>query len=333
MSEPPKRFAYRILARLAPEDRLVPPSEFDEPRKPIFWQEKGLQIEAHPQDVPLKDATKFTITERGFADDKDAAQRGQQIMDALRIACLARGIGLDLGDGRSGVYTLPNGRQFIIELSNFKNETGYHGHTGTLGLQVYEDIPYSEFFSIDGPQIMKQHPLERVLGGVAARLNASRPLTRREKLSCELLHTARFERGAHARFLLTVTAIEALLENAKWTGATNDLMENLVEEMRRKVTEAKIPDDEKNSLKGSLNRMRYESISRTGQALAQQLLKEKYYQTLSPAEFFKRVYNTRSELVHSGAPKIDLAAFESLAAITEEFARDLLLAHINQLKA
>jgi hypothetical protein len=82
------------------------------------------------------------------------------------------------------------------------------------------------------------------------------------------------------------------------------------------------------SVKTGIERLKSHSVTGTGKMLAKQLLGEKKYLGQSPEKFFGHVYRTRGKLVHSGQTGDSFAEFESLASATEQFARDLFLAHL-----
>lgn len=78
-------------------------------------------------------------------------------------------------------------------------------------------------------------------------------------------------------------------------------MDRLIEETRG----AELPRDEIASLLGSLEFLRYESISRAGRHLVQRLGNRAYGDPvkLPPEKFFTACYDLRSKLVHGSLPR------------------------------
>jgi hypothetical protein len=209
-------FGYRIGARLAPEDRLLPyqgnlnASEAKSiAEAPVLTATAPngtwYVITAVPQNVPIANASQFAIYERGFPSAERAESRGRQVIEALRVAGVLQRVGLDLGDSRSVAETIPSGKQYIVNLSNPTTKgPAQQSIIPHLGLHVFEDGPALEFMSVDSAQ--RNHPvrLNAVLGSTEMHIDRLGSMTPKQKTSCELLHAVRFEFGPRARFVLAV---------------------------------------------------------------------------------------------------------------------------------
>ena len=81
----------------------------------------------------------------------------------------------------------------------------------------------------------------------------------------------------------------------------------------------------KASLRGSLDRMRRESITQAGRRLASTLLPGQMFDGQSADRVFSKLYGLRSDLVHDGALGKD-EELRLAANVAEEFTAKLLLA-------
>jgi hypothetical protein len=122
-------------------------------------------------------------------------------------------------------------------------------------------------------------------------------------------------------------SIESILEPAKRSASAIEIIDAT-------ITQVKDRDDlssqERESLKGSLNWLKNESISSTGKKLAHRLLPDNKYCEMSSEKFFGHCYQIRSNLVHTGSPKIDEEQFGRVTANLEVFVSDILKAKFNE---
>ena len=136
-----------------------------------------------------------------------------------------------------------------------------------------------------------------------------------------LFNASFFQPTADTRFILLVMAIEALIEKTERQSDTVQLVESLIERTSRE----NIDQSEKDSLRGSLSSLKYESIGQAGKRLAvARLGSESKYQDLEPRDFFARCYKVRSNLVHGSNPFPTFEEVGALAAPLEGFVSDLL---------
>jgi hypothetical protein len=92
------------------------------------------------------------------------------------------------------------------------------------------------------------------------------------------------------------------------------------------VIDSRLDTPIKQSMLGTIQWLRKQSISQTGRDMAQSLLGNKEYLQMNAEQFFSHCYNIRSQIVHTGTPKdigIDLL---ELANSCQAFTGDLLQA-------
>jgi len=173
------------------------------------------------------------------------------------------------------------------------------------GLLVYEDSIQPVWFihigdatgirSDNGPTVV------RAIQEAAARGLTS---TRQEQLAQSILGTAFRIREPDARLVTLMTAVEALLPRIPRSPVAMEVFEQLVEHVER----SDLAYDDKTSLLNSLRPLRHESINRSGQLFAAGRLGDRTYMDNppeSPAQFFKKSYGVRSNLVHGNEPQPD----------------------------
>jgi hypothetical protein len=129
-----------------------------------------------------------------------------------------------------------------------------------------------------------------------------------------------------ARFILQMTAIEALIEQPK----VSKRLQNSIDSYRKRVKLLKIKSDEKSSIIGSLSLLKNTSIKRSGKLLVQNILgNERKYNGFSPCDFFSKAYDLRSNFVHFGMTKTKELDIKTIQMQT--FTSDLLKAYFNKI--
>ncbi len=226
-------------------------------------------------------------------------------------------MGVDVGEDRTHAMVT----QYFID--QVREEQGIRLLNELHGLQVYEEDPEfpTQFVAssveaklLKGIEDFEQYFREAVDMGLE--------FTERETLAFELYGLSHFESAERARFLTLVTAIESISENKARSAEAVKHVERLIE-----LTEdSGLPEPEINSLLGSLNWLRQESISRTGRDFVERFLGVEQYEGKVAKKFFQACYNVRSDLVHSGKPSDDTVDFRTLVAELDRLVADLLVA-------
>jgi len=96
-----------------------------------------------------------------------------------------------------------------------------------------------------------------------------------------------------------------------------------VDELIRLTREADMPEDDKESIVGSLRHLTNESLRQAGRRLAT-TLGDRTYLRLEPKEFFVKCYDLRSRVVHGATPFPTREEVGPFAATLEVFVADLL---------
>jgi hypothetical protein len=129
-----------------------------------------------------------------------------------------------------------------------------------------------------------------------------------------------------ARFILYMTAIEALIDQKK----VSKRLQYSINSYLKRVKQLKISNEEKSSINGSLNLLKKMSIKRSGKILVETLLNSNItYNGFSPSEFFGKAYDLRSNFVHFGFTKTK--DFDIKTIQMQTFTSDILKAYFNKI--
>jgi len=122
-----------------------------------------------------------------------------------------------------------------------------------------------------------------------------------EKLlvSMELFASARLETTERARFVGLVSSLEPLAQQEAYENAElKELVKSFVDQLKT----TSIPEDIKSSLRGRINGLKQESVSRA----IRRLVKEHFPENQDAVSTVEEAYNIRSKILHDGAFDADL---------------------------
>lgn len=97
---------------------------------------------------------------------------------------------------------------------------------------------------------------------------------------------------------MLMMAVETLLDPADRPEKVQAHVQSLIDQTKA----ADLPEQEKESILGSLKSLFQDSVSRAGQKLAA-TLEGRTYMDLPPEKFFKKCYTLRSRLAHGDVPR------------------------------
>ena len=122
-----------------------------------------------------------------------------------------------------------------------------------------------------------------------------------EKLlvSMELFASARLETTERARFVGLVSSLEPLAQQEAYD---NPELKQLVESFVEQLKTTSIPEDIKSSLRGRINELKQESVSRA----IRRLVKDHFPQNPDAVSTVEEAYKIRSKILHDGAFDADL---------------------------
>jgi hypothetical protein len=307
-------FDFRLRFNFAPSFRL----NSEESELHLFQFESGQEVtlKSGQPDTAIKDCGRVVIRAQGFASETDAREVAERVKRTLLYWSVRFRHGIDLGDRPPTSIVTSAGLEML------EKEHGCPFRNDLHGIDVYEHQDPLKLVYSDGKAVARKHP-DRLLASFSEELERPRSMTIKQALACEIYCSSWFDVNHKSRFITLVTAIEALIDQERhpenvhtFVAATCDLLE---------ITT--IPASIKASLRGSLERMRRESISQAGRRLAAALLPDISIDNLSASACFAKLYNLRSQLVHDGAPGKD-EEIRLACNTAEEFVAKLLLASL-----
>lgn len=262
----------------------------------------------------IRDETKFCILSGGYKSENEALDYGKEVKKAVLCYGAKFGLGIDVGKEKRG-----------FEISGLITDKVLKEH-GVLmvpdihGIAVYsEDHPISpvsmsargavdaknaDFFQKEVCKILAKNPI----------------LKPKIRLAMEILASSHFETTSRARFLALIQAAETLVKPSERCHRTRKLVDSFIE----KTNCSEINREDKFSILGSLNWLRYDSISQSLQKSAKENLKNKKYCGLTPDVFIKKCYEARSRLLHSGSIDESKYNIGALSSSLGTYLRDLL---------
>jgi hypothetical protein len=276
-----------------------------------------LRLKSGGTEKPIKAFERAAVLGAPFSSVEQARTGAERAKAALLYWALEHRLGIDFGDGH------PRGT--ITEAGRKRLEVSLGGpiRPDVHGIDIYERQPDLKFVHSQVDATLGVNP-DSFVETFAREFTGARQLTAKQSLSAEIYSSSFFDISPRSRFITLVTAVEALLE----PGERPIPVQLLVKEMETLTRAADIDPRTRDSIIGSLQWFKAESIGQAGKSLAARLLPDKNYDGRSAPAFFTYCYGIRSNLVHRGV--MDPSVNPLLLANTmQAFVADLLLASCN----
>lgn len=268
--------------------------------------------------TPIKDHTQVAVLGGSFASEDQARDAAEKSKRALLYWAIEQRLGIDFGDGKQRSVVTKAG------LAMLQKQHGCPVRNDMHGIDVYEHVEKLRFVNVHAEVAVSKHP-PKLIDTFRREYLHSRHLTEKQVLASEIYASSFFDVSSRSRFITLVTAVEALLEPLK----CSDEVEALVEELKARTRQSAIDQSTRDSIIGSLERLRHQSISQAGRTLTQRLIPNELFDGQSSVDFFTRSYDLRSQILHHGTivgQKVDIW---HLANVMETFVARLLLATLN----
>jgi len=264
---------------------------------------------------PIKDHAQVAVLGGPFASEDQARDAAEKTKRALLYWAIEQRVGIDFGDGKQRSGATKAG------LAMLQKQHGCPVRNDIHGIDIYEHVEKLRFVNVHAEAKVGKHP-PKLIDTFRREYLHSRHLTEKQVLACEIYASSFFDVSPRSRFITLVTVVEALLEPLK---RANEV-EALVEEFKAKTRQSTIDQSTRDSIIGSLERLRHQSISQAGCALAGRLIPNELFDGQSSAEFFSRCYELRSQILHRGKIEDELVDVLDLANSMEGLVAKLLLA-------
>lgn len=277
-----------------------------------------IRIRSGAIGTPIKDHAQVAVLGGPFASEDQARDAAEKSKRALLYWAIEQRLGIDFGDGkqRSGVTK--------AGLAMLQKQHGCPVRNDIHGIDVYEHVEKLRFVNVHAEAQVSKHP-PKLIDTFRREYLHTRHLTEKQVLASEIYASSFFDVSSRSRFITLVTAVEALLEPLK----RSDEVEALVEEFKAKTRQSTIDQSTRDSIIGSLERLRHQSISQAGRSLADRLVSNELFDEQSSADFFTRCYDWRSQILHTGTIAGESVDMWHLANVMEDFVSRLLLVALN----
>jgi hypothetical protein len=224
----------------------------------------------------------------GFTTEDEARKAGQQLGDTLLVVGALTKLGIDIGFSRSTLQFHPDIHKAVRE------KTGQELRTETHGLMVYEkDTVRIVGMQARGSALIGATAFEERLSNW---IKPSSALTERQRNCAALLNDSFFVAQTEGQFILRISAVEALCDQAVRDADYQAAIEGLERHLATQSMDSEIR----------------ETLQRTLANAKRQSLRSAYmtkFRTLrsdADAKAFDDLYQKRSKLVHDGLGRGEL---------------------------
>jgi hypothetical protein len=259
-------------------------------------------------------AKNLLLIGRGYGSQPAAEEAGRKWRGLFERSAALMQLGADFGDrvrggGLGGEYQ-----------QQLEAETGRPIIDNNYGLQVFKESPWPMFVAMSAG-LSTGAPTDILTTATEVGRQIGLTTSDRESLAYDLYAASFFQKGPDARYLMLMTALEALIEPQPRPTSSIEHVERLI----KLTCESELHEPEIRSMVGTLEWLKEESIGQAGRRLVAQLGERRYMDgNESPVQFFTRCYALRSSLVHGHVPRPAESDVGSRAANLEVFVAHLI---------
>lgn len=286
--------------------------------------DKNIKLFSGNPSIPIKECARLAIIGEQYSTKVEAMLAAEKSKQALLIWAVVHRVGISFGDGKQRSSTTKEGLEIFqkIHSCTVMNDM--------LGIDVYEHITPVKFVSFEvNPQLGKYAPV--LIDTFKQEYSVERQFSDQYILACEIYTSSFFDTSPRSRFITLVTVVEALINPSKHKDNIQLLIDKWLEMLKQEVEDPKDRDD-KDSLMGSLYRLKYQSINQAGQKLANDLLPKELFDGMPSGKFFKYCYDLRCQIVHNGHLENNSIHILDIANKTEQFVNKLLTSALSSIK-
>jgi hypothetical protein len=241
------------------------------------------------KDQPLRDAEHVVVRGEVFATEHAAETAGLAWRSRLERALAAVGGAADFGDRAAhGGFT-----NETLEL--LCDRSGHLILNDVHGLMTHPAVPtvLVRGDAVGLSTASREDRLRSAIGHPAA----GEPVTEEGHIAFDL-YSASFGASTDARFMLLMMAFETLVKQQSRGEEARMHVDSLI----AATQQARLPEDDRQSLLGSLARMMQESITQAAKRVAS-TLGDRLYDGRRPVQFIAACYAVRHRLVHGQVPR------------------------------
>jgi hypothetical protein len=270
----------------------------------------------------IKDADWLILVSDGWKTEESAKAESIQLVDSLCRALSFHNLGADLG------RRTPGGGFFRAFLGKLEKDSGRTILNDEPGAMIYATKLDPLVAQVGVPSIHISVPEAKWKSTFQNAVNLGEPFTERERMAFDLFTMAhKTAKSADARFVLLFATIETLLEPSNRPKASQEHVNDLID----RTEKADLPENEKDSIVGSLRWLRSHSIRTSGREFVRVRLGERKYGELTAEELFLESYALRNRLLHGQLPYADWREVSNIVAPLERMVSHLLSGNLQSI--
>lgn len=307
-------YSFRVRFNRSPRDTIS--SDANNLSIPVEDSRLTVVLKARKDELSVQASDQLALIGSGYESANEAGVAGKKLQNALTVALARVRVGADFGHrAAKGAFT-EHGLKWVEE------RIGQRALNNVHGLMTFQSKPAPRFVS-SSADMTRGVNSDSFMAIFRESIQKAPVLSDGETVAFTLFNASFFQPTSDSRFLMLVMALEALIEPLERSSEARSLVDAFVEQAK-----AALPPNERDSLIGSLNTLKNESISRAGRRLVKERLDGRQYGGKDAASFFTYCYKLRSNLVHGNLPIPTFEEIGAAAAPLEVFVSDLLTAHI-----
>jgi len=310
-------YSFRMRFKLSPTNRLGIARETWNLATAAIDDETVYLTTRHPEKN-ICDETDLCLFGSGYETAADAEHAVNSWRAILQRAFAKRLLGADFGyrAGQSG----PS--KYLMDLAASQGDALLPDRHGAL---IYETEPKPTFMGFEAIGQVST-PEDRLIEELKEARSTSPRASDRTDVAFDLFAASLSQTYIDASFVLLVMAVEALIEPQVRESRVVEHVNQLIS----LINQAEIPNDQKESINGSLRWLKKESIRQSGRRLSE-CLGDRTYKDLSAKKFFDRCYEVRSRLVHGDANRPSSDDIGQFIGDLRRFVSDLLVERLGGL--
>lgn len=314
-SSPERPYSFRNLFRIRGNKLGIPsPTRLLEPTGPgesIFL--------ASPTGADIQEDFDVVLAGCAYASFDDAVHAGRRWRQIMQATFAREGISCEFGADDDAKLS-PLHETVKHHIGMFPDiRPGDTVYEDRIGLLVFNAHPVPKFmFAYGGAPIVSVSPPSSDLISNAKQRDSGY-WSDELRLAYKLVHSALADSNQETRFILMVTAVEALIPYRKKEPHLADMLEAL-----RPIAEGMQSFDEttRKTVDGLLKSSQYQSIRKYGLMLAERL--DGDYGGMAAKKYFDEAYKARSDLAHGNLARLGEEALREQFPELKRFVLDIL---------
>jgi len=307
-------FSFRVSFRFTGSGALKSDEEFIEFVTGL--EKMPLRLSSGAKGVPIEANDRFSISGRGFLSEHEAQRAASAVRHALLLYATRKQRGIDLGQDSLKAFAIsPYGKELLA--SSLGASAIMEDH---LGITVFPSEPKPTFVRMNMSSLVST-PVSHLIGELTDTIGCYFFATTKAEIAAELYSLSHFTGRAVARFLILFIALEALIELHPRSSEAQAHVDSLIACTRA----SQLAQPEKDAICSTLSFQKAESIATGGRRLANCLSTDATYDSLSPPDFFAKIYGVRNGLVHKG--QFDSTSMHVLVGEVDRFVADVIATH------